>query len=225
MEGLPQQFLEHPRRSWFVWGAVAAVGLALTLPAWESYAAATEARRMLEADLFAAEAEAATLPALTERLTALKEQPSGIDGPRGLDEATSERLREEVVKKIADAGCRYRRLTLDPPVVTPWLDGPPPLPGLAALSGGGPAATGKANPEKPVKFELVTRRLEAEAVGATPQIAGLLTWATTAHPHSVPLEYELSFEEDADSSARSVHLTFTLLLTAVRPVKKAGPGS
>ncbi|MFH5805315.1 hypothetical protein [Alienimonas sp. DA493] len=219
MDGLAQQFLEHPRRAWFLWGTVAAIGLALTLPAWESWAAASEVRATLHAERTAVEAAAARLPEVKQRFTALKEQAAGADGPRGLDDAAVEELRESVVRRIAAAGCRYRRLTLDEPVTTPWPDGPPPLPGVVR-----PPEPPAAKDRPPVKFELITRRLEAEAVGPPDRIAGLLKWAVAAHPYAVPLNYDLSFDDSPDTAAREVHLTFTLLLTAVQPVKKATKG-
>ncbi|QDT15832.1 hypothetical protein [Alienimonas californiensis] len=218
MDGLAQQFLEHPRRHWFVWGAVAAVGLAVTLPAWDSWAAASEARATLTAARTAAEAEAGRLPDLKARFMALKAEPAGADGPRGLDDAAMEELRESVVRRIAAAGCRMRRVGLEDPVTTPWRNGPPPLPGLVDRSSDPPAG---ATNEPPVKFELITRRLEAEAVGSPERIASLLNWATAAHPHAVPLDYHLTFEDAPDVAAREVHLTFSLLLTAVRPLKQS----
>ena len=199
-------------------GAAVAVGLALTLPAWDALAAANDARGLLEAELALENAEAAALPALKTRFTALKR---AADGPQVLDEAKAEELRESVRRNIAAAGCRYRRLTLDPPVTIPWPDGPPPLPGLVAAPRGPAAGAGN---EPPARFELVTRRLEAEAVGSAAQIAELLAWASAARPHLVAVDYELSFEEAADPAARAVHLTFTLLLTGVQPAPGPAAG-
>jgi len=221
MDGLAQQFLEHPRRAWIVWGAAGAVLLALTLPAWESVAAARDSRATLAADLAAAEAAADTLPGLKKRLTALREEDADATAPRGVDESAAEALREEVVQRIAAAGCRYRRLTLDAPVVTEWIDGPPPLPGLVPKGDAGRGNAAAGAEKKEAKFELVTRRLEAEAVGSAEQIAGLLKWAASAHPHATAMKYELEFEEAADASARGVHVTFTLMFTAVRPIKQS----
>ncbi len=219
MDGPAQQFLEHPRRTWFVWGAVCLVGLALTLPAWESFAAANDGRATLETELAATRAAAASLPALKARIIALRAAGASIDGSRGLNETTAEGLREEVERQITAAGCRLRRLTLDLPVTTPWADGPPPLPGLAAaVTGRGSAPS--ANGPSAGTFDLVTQRLEAEAVGSAEQIAGLLDWAATAHPHAVALEYTLKFEEAPGPASRSVHLTFSLLLTSVHPHQK-----
>ena len=215
-------FLEHPRRRWFAWGAAAAVLLVATLPAYDAYAAAGAEAAELAADLAVARSESAALPALRERLAAAKAAAAATNGgdgtTRGLDEAGAEAFREALVRRVAATGCRYRRLTLEPPRVAPWASGPAPLPGLAA----GSVAAGSKTGEEPA-FELVTRRLTAEAVGPAGSAAELLGWAAAAHPHAVPVSYELRFEEDPDPAARGVHLEFTLLLTAVRPAaKKAG---
>ena len=225
MDGLAQQFLEHPRRAWFVWGAVGAVALALTLPAGESLWAAAAVRATLASELAAARAESARLPELKTRFEALKADAPADGAVRGMDDAAAETLREAIVRKIAADGLRYRRLTLDGPAVGAWGDGPPPLPGLTVLKPGrGRDVPGTAGPARPA-FEVVTRRLTAEAVGSAKQVAGLLEWAATAHPHAAPVGYELKFEDDADPAARGVHLTFTLLLTAVRPVEKPAAGA
>ena len=223
MDETAEAFLEHPRRRWFVGGAVGLALLAVTLPAWEAYAAAAAEASDLDAQLALARTESSSLDALRARFADLKaaaaEGAAGADG-RGLTEPAAEALREGLVHAIREAGCQQRSCLLSEGTVTPWAAGPPPAPGTPAAA----AALALTKPEREkAGYELVARRLEADAVGTLPEIGALLTWAAAADPHARPAGCELSFESpEAGGGAIRARLELVLLEVRPRPEPDAG---
>ena len=224
MDHLAEQFLEHPRRRWFVGGAVGLALLAVTLPAWEAYAAAAAEAADLDARLALARTEAESLGPLRARFAELKAAADPADpnaAGRGLTEPAAEALRERLVHAIAEAGLRQRSVLLSGPTATVWADGPPPAPGTPAAA----AAGSLPKPEKEkARYELVSRRLAAEAVGPLRGVGQLLDWAAAADPHARPAGYELSFENPEGDGDRAVRVELDLLLLEVRPRPKDPAG-
>ena len=220
MDDLAEQFLDHPKRRWFVGGAVAAVLLAAALPAVEGLAATRAEAAELRAAVAQSELESGNLAELRARFAELKAAAKAADGAgpesagRGLTDDAAESLRVSLTAAVRDAGCHVRAVQLGDPTVLPWADGPPPVPGTPAAA----AAAGLSKPAREAAaYDLVTRRLTVDCVGTLPAVVALLGRAADADPHARPADLSVAFESEPGAADSPIRVAFGLLLLEVRP--------
>ena len=154
--------LEHPKRVWIITILTLAILLVFAWPAVDSYSAATTAQSAALEKLEGAEEATARLEQYVGQLA--KRQAQSLEMEKKLlTPAEIERLRNELIGMIRDAGCTARKIRLSDPITRIWFDEDNPL-----------ESKNRNDQDKKSPYRLKTQLLSLAVTGSLPNVHELL---------------------------------------------------